>query len=107
MLFRLIESLKRDGIAIVYVSHKLDELLSITDRITVLRDGRLVKTLPTGETNHDAIVRLMVGRQLSEMFVHTRDETAGRTASRQRPVAEIGHLQFPAGRRRIVLGRGG
>ena len=78
VLFRLIESLKRDGIAIVYVSHKLDELLSITDRITVLRDGRLVKTLPTRETNHDAIVRLMVGRQLNEMFVHTETKPQGK-----------------------------
>jgi len=77
VLFRLIESLKRDGIAIVYVSHKLDELFRITDRITVLRDGRLVKTLPTRETNHDEIVRLMVGRQLSEMYVYTGSKPQG------------------------------
>lgn len=77
VLFRLIESLKRSSIAIVYVSHKLDELLRISDRITVLRDGRLVKSLPTSETNHDAIVRLMVGRQLSGMFVHTPTKSQG------------------------------
>ncbi len=72
VLFRLIESLKRDGIAIVYVSHKLDELIRISDRISVLRDGRLVETLSTKDTDHDAIVRSMVGRELSEMFVHTK-----------------------------------
>ena len=77
VLFSLIESLKRDGIAIVYVSHKLDELLRISDRITVLRDGRLVETLSTKETDHDAIVRLMVGRELSEMFVRTEAKPQG------------------------------
>ena len=71
VLFGLIESLKRDGISIVYVSHKLDELLRITDRITVLRDGCLVETLSTRETDHDTIVRLMVGREPSDLFVRT------------------------------------
>lgn len=77
VLFRLIESLKRDGIAVVYVSHKLDELLRISDRITVLRDGCLVETLSTKETDHDAVVRLMVGRELSEMFVRTEAKPQG------------------------------
>ncbi|MCC7336505.1 MAG: sugar ABC transporter ATP-binding protein [Pirellulaceae bacterium] len=69
VLFTLIDSLRRDGIAVVYVSHKLDELLRITDRITVLRDGRFVDTVQTSDTRQDAIVRLMVGRDLSEMYV--------------------------------------
>ena len=77
VLFRLIDSLKRDGISIVYVSHKLDELLRISDRITVLRDGCLVDTLSTRETDHDTIVRLMVGRELSEMFVRTQAKPQG------------------------------
>jgi ribose transport system ATP-binding protein len=77
VLFSLIESLKREGISIVYVSHKLDELLRISDRITVLRDGRLVETLSTKETDHDAIVRLMVGRELGEMFVRTEANPRG------------------------------
>jgi ribose transport system ATP-binding protein len=77
VLFGLIESLRRDGIAIVYVSHKLDELMRISDRISVLRDGRHVETLSTKETDHDAIVRLMVGRDLSEMFVRTEAKPQG------------------------------
>lgn len=68
VLFKLIRSLSQDGIAIVYVSHKMDELLRITDRITVLRDGKFIDTVKTSETNQEAIVRLMVGRNLSEMF---------------------------------------
>ncbi len=47
VLFKLIDSLRQEGIAIVYVSHKLDELLRITDRITVLRDGKFVDTVVT------------------------------------------------------------
>lgn len=68
VLFKLIESLRKDGIAIVYVSHKLDELLRITDRITVLRDGKYVDTVATCDARQETIVRLMVGRDLSEMY---------------------------------------
>lgn len=71
VLFQLIESLRRDGIAIVYVSHKLDELLSITDRITVLRNGKCVATVQTNATRQEEIVRMMVGRDLSEMYPYS------------------------------------
>lgn len=77
VLFSLIDSLKRDGISIVYVSHKLNELQRISDRMTVLRDGRLVETVSTKETDYDTIVRLMVGRELSEMFVRTEAKPQG------------------------------
>lgn len=70
-LFRLIRSLRDSGVSIVYVSHKLDELLNISDRITVLRDGRLVDTVETRDADRDTIVRLMVGRQLDELYVHS------------------------------------
>lgn len=70
-LFNLIESLSNSGVSIVYVSHKLDELLRISDRITVLRDGRLVDTVNTANADRDTIVRLMVGRQLDELYVHS------------------------------------
>lgn len=71
VLFRLIAALKREGIAIVYVSHKLYELLRISDRITILRDGRLVDTVNTRSVDHDDVVRLMVGRELSDMYVYS------------------------------------
>lgn len=70
-LFALIDSLCNAGVSIVYVSHKLDELLQISDRITVLRDGRLVATLNRADADQDTVVRLMVGRQLSELYVHS------------------------------------
>ncbi len=70
-LFKIISELRAAGVAIVYVSHKLDELLKISDRITVLRDGRLVKTVETSTTDRDTIVRLMVGRQLDDLYIHS------------------------------------
>jgi ribose transport system ATP-binding protein len=70
-LFGLIRSLRDSGVSIVYVSHKLDELLRISDRITVLRDGRLVATLDRAVADRDTIVRLMVGRQLDDLYVHS------------------------------------
>ncbi|KAA5547253.1 sugar ABC transporter ATP-binding protein [Roseiconus nitratireducens] len=70
-LFRLIRSLRAAGISIVYVSHKLDELLRVSDRITVLRDGRLVETLEAATADRETIVRLMVGRKLEDLYVHS------------------------------------
>ncbi len=67
-LFRIIRDLKAKGCGIVYVSHKIDEILEITDRITVLRDGRYVDTINTKESDEKKIISLMVGRELSELY---------------------------------------
>lgn len=75
VLFELIDTLRSNGIAIVYVSHKLNELLRITDRITVLRDGRCVDTVTTPDTCQESIVQLMVGRDLGEMYVEYSAES--------------------------------
>ncbi len=64
-LFRIIESLKARGVAIIYVSHKLDEVLRISDRITVFRDGEYVETVSRAEASIDGIIGLMVGRDLA------------------------------------------
>ncbi len=64
-LFRLIAELKARGVAIVYVSHKMDEIFRICNRITVLRDGQTVGTRVTAETSSAEIIRMMVGRELS------------------------------------------
>jgi len=63
-LFRLIAGLKASGVSIVYVSHKMDEIFRICDRITVLRDGTAVGTRETSATSMEEIVRMMVGREL-------------------------------------------
>jgi ABC-type sugar transport system ATPase subunit len=72
-LFGLIERLKAQGVGIVYVSHKLDELFRLSDRITVLRDGARVAERRTSETTSDELIALMVGRQLDSMFPRTED----------------------------------
>jgi inositol transport system ATP-binding protein len=67
-LFEIIRSLKSKGIAIIYISHKMDEIFRISDTITVLRDGQYIGTQPANELDHDRLVKLMVGRKISEMF---------------------------------------
>jgi len=68
VLFRLIRRLQGQGVAVVYISHKLDEVTAISDRVTVLRDGHHVATQPTAALTQDAIAQLMVGRAISDMF---------------------------------------
>lgn len=69
VLFDLIRSLTRRGVAVVYISHKLEEVSRIADWITVMRDGRTVASRAYHELSHDDIVRLMVGRDMEEFFV--------------------------------------
>jgi len=65
-LFKIIRSLKAAGRGVVYISHRLEELEKITDRITVLRDGEYVKTLKTSETDIPEVISLMVGRKVEQ-----------------------------------------
>mgnify|MGYP000691738805 CR=1 FL=1 len=61
-LFEVIRGLKARGVGIVYISHKMDEIFDITDRITVLRDGRVQGTRDTVDTDVNRITRMMIGR---------------------------------------------
>src|SRR5215218_7602896 len=67
-LFRIIKDLTSGEVGVVYISHRLEEIFQIADRITVLRDGRHIKTAPASELDTEELVRLMVGRPLSEFF---------------------------------------
>ena len=67
-LFAIIQELKAQGVSIVYISHHLEETFDVSDRITVLRDGRLIATQTVDELDVDKLIRLMVGRDLSEKF---------------------------------------
>jgi ribose transport system ATP-binding protein len=67
-LFAIINQLRGRGVGIVYISHHLAEVPMIAQRVTVLRDGRVVGTLPVEEADEDTLVRMMVGRQLAEQF---------------------------------------
>jgi len=65
-LFRIIRQLKGHGVGIVYISHKMDELKRISDRVTVMRDGRYIDTVPAATTSMETIISMMVGRPLFE-----------------------------------------
>lgn len=68
VLFRLIAMLKAKGVTIVYISHRLGEIYELSDRVTVMRDGKVITTEQTSEIPQDKLIYLMVGRQLSETF---------------------------------------
>ena len=67
-LFRIIEKLKARGCGIIYISHKMEEILRISDDVTVMRDGKHIATEPASELTMDKIIKLMVGRELTERF---------------------------------------
>ncbi len=67
-LFGVVESLKRRGLTVLYVTHRLEEVFRLADRVTVLRDGRHVRTVPVAEITRDDLVRDMIGRPWTEAF---------------------------------------
>jgi len=67
-LFALIRQLRADGVAVIYISHRLDEIFEIADRVTVLRDGKHIATRDVKDITRDEIIRLMVGRELNQMI---------------------------------------
>jgi ABC-type sugar transport system ATPase subunit len=71
MLFRQIHRLKRNGVGVIYITHKLDELSEIADDITVFRDGKFIGTKRFGDVTRDEMVRMMVGRELTDLFPKT------------------------------------
>ena len=94
-LFAIIARLKADGVGIVYISHKMDELRRIADRVTVMRDGEHVATLPMAGTPMSHIIALMVGRELAEAGSPQAPERPGepllevRNLSRGRAVRDV------------------
>ena len=81
-LFKVIEGLKSDGVGIVYISHRMEEIFKITDLITVMRDGFVIDTKKTNLTNADELVQKMVGRELEDYYPEKK--------------AEIGNIVFQA-----------
>ena len=67
-LFRIVEDLKKDGVAIVYISHKMDEILRISDEITVMRDGQYIGTWDAKDMTTDSLITKMVGRELTNLY---------------------------------------
>ncbi|WP_088189169.1 sugar ABC transporter ATP-binding protein [Desulfosporosinus sp. FKA] len=69
-LFEIVRSLKDKGVGIIYISHRLEELFAVADRVTVLRDGQFIATVKTEETTERELVSLMVGREIEERYPH-------------------------------------
>ncbi len=67
-LFRIIEMLRKRGVSIIYISHKMEEIMKISDEVTIMRDGHWVATEPVENLDTDKIIRLMVGRELKERY---------------------------------------
>ncbi len=68
LLYAVINRLKSRGIAIIYISHRLEEIFVISDRVTVLKDGQVVDTRKSSELNEEKLVRLMIGREIENVF---------------------------------------
>jgi len=73
-LFALVRRLRDEGVAIVYVSHRMNEIRRLCDRIAILRDGKLITAQPVSELTDNEIVSLMVGRELSDVFHHKQKD---------------------------------
>lgn len=88
-LFTIIEDLKKQGVAIIYISHRMDEIFKISDRFTVLRDGDWIASGPIEETNPEHLVKLMVGRDLKDLFKRpARKQATGKRVT-NKPVLEL------------------
>lgn len=67
-LFRIIDTLRKDGVATIYISHKMEEILAISDEVTIMRDGKWIATKSAEDLTVDSIIKMMVGRDLSNRF---------------------------------------
>jgi ribose transport system ATP-binding protein len=90
-LFDVVSALKKQGVAVIYISHRLEEVFRLADRVTVLRDGKLVDTLPIGDVNRASLVQMMIGSSsFQEQFP---PRTGGKAAGGE--VLRIEHLSAP------------
>lgn len=87
-LFQVVRSLKEKGVSIVYISHRMEEIFELCDRITILRDGQYVGTRNIPETNMDEIVKMMIGREIGERYPE-RNTTPGEV------IFEVKNLSCP------------
>ena len=96
-LFSVIRTLREHGTTIIYISHRLEEIFEIADRVTVLKDGKLVGTCPVSQTDRNGLIRMMVGREL--------EATAARQLHPEgEPVLEVRGLTRPGALHRYQLG---
>jgi ABC-type sugar transport system ATPase subunit len=92
-LFKLIQSLKMRGVTMIYVSHRMPELFHLCDRISVLRDGKFVGTVDRDKADQDTIVRMMIGRSVSDYFPQHLSGKTGETILRVSGLSSPGNFQ--------------
>ncbi len=92
-LFRIIGDLKEEGVAIVYISHKMDEILQIGDEVTIMRDGQYIGTWPASELTTDMIITKMVGRELTNLYP-PRDNVPGEVIFQVRDFTSVNPKSF-------------
>lgn len=94
LLFQRLQALRADGVGIIYISHRLEEIFEICDRVTVLKDGQFVASHPTAEVDRDRLVSLMVGRDMQELFPPKADPaTIGEVVLEARGVVAAGRVR--------------
>lgn len=91
-LFNLIRRLKAEGVSIIYISHRLEEIFEIADRVTVFRDGSMVATKPVSETDREGLIKMMVGRELKDTIPKVCAEL-GNTALEVKDLTRAGVLR--------------
>jgi inositol transport system ATP-binding protein len=91
-LFEIINSLKEKGVSIIYISHKMDEIFRICDEITVFRDGQYIGTSLASETNQESLIRMMVGREIKQVF-HKEEAEIGDVALAVKNLSRAGKFQ--------------
>jgi ribose transport system ATP-binding protein len=103
ILFRVLRALKESGVGMIYVSHRLDEIFAIADRLAVLRDGRLVDTRPTAAADPDRLVHAIIGRPPEKVFVRPpRPGHAPVLSLRDTVAGDVGPVDFTIHRGEIV-----
>ena len=107
ILFRIVRKLRDEGVAIIFISHRLDEVFELTDRVSILRDGEYITTLNTKDTDRGELIRYMVGREMTQTFP-PRNAEIGEVALELRNLTGNGvkNISFQA-RRGEVLGVSG
>jgi len=95
-LFQIVRDLRARGLAIVFVTHRLDEVIEVCDRYTVLRDGKLVGSGAVAEITTDGIIRLMVGRDVNALFARRQSAEQGPVALEVKSLSRRGSAQDPS-----------
>ncbi|MBW4444430.1 MAG: sugar ABC transporter ATP-binding protein [Plectolyngbya sp. WJT66-NPBG17] len=93
-LFEVIHRLRRDGIAIVYISHRMEEVYALADRVSVLRDGQYIGTLDRSEISPERLVQMMVGRSMQGFYEHEHQTNPGNVVLEVRQISD-GHKVQP------------